>query len=245
MIRPIMLVGPGVMLVLGVMGVPIGLMLALSARDIGANYGPLLTRDGAGLFATTLKLAGVVASLSTVVALLVALGARGRVRLWVLGLTLAPKFAGSLAVLLGFRTLLSLLAPTLQSSFPAAVLAESLLIVPYLVLILVAQLDQQGGELAIVARTLGASRWQAFRFITWPQLAPAVSLAWLLAVTWGLGAALGITLFGSPRETTLGVEVYRQAFDYARPTRAAAAVTVMTFITAIPLMLWLRLTRRS
>ena len=52
-----------------------------------------------------------------------------------------------------------------------------------------------------------------------------------------------MTLFGAPRDATLGAEVYRQAFDYARPGRAAGAAAAMTLLAIPPLALWARLTR--
>ena len=243
--RPWILAIPGLMLALAVVGVPLLLIVALSFGDGAANYGPLLTRDGAGLLLATLKLAVCVATLSTTCGLGIALGVKGAWRGPILGLALAPKFAGSLAVLLGLRIVLGQVAPQWTSTFAAATLAESALIIPYTVLVFVAQLDQLDPALVTSARTLGASRFQAFRRVTWPQLAPACGTAFLLALTWGLGAALGVTLFGGPRDATLGAEVYRQAFDYARPARAAGTAATMTLLAALPLALWARQTAQG
>ena len=244
MTRTVWLAAPGLTLIVAAIGAPLAVIVALSLSDASANYEALLTRDGFGLLLATLKLAVGVAILSTALGLGIALGARAKWRQPILGITLAPKFAGSLAVLLGLRVLLGRIAPGLNGTFLAAVIAETMLIVPYSVLMLAAQLDRLDMQLVTAARTLGATRTQAFWRITWPQLMPAVGAATLLAFTWGMGAALGVTLFGGPRDATLGAEVYRQAFDYARPGRAAAAAVVLTLIAAGPLAVWARLRNR-
>jgi ABC-type spermidine/putrescine transport system permease subunit I len=52
-------------------------------------------------------------------------------------------------------------------------------------------------------------------------------LAGQLGLMWGLGAFLGPQILGGPGETTLAVEVHRQAFEYGRWPRAAAEAVLL------------------
>jgi thiamine transport system permease protein len=96
-----------------------------------------------------------------------------------------------------------------------------------------AHIDPRSEE---AARMLGASPWQAFREVTWPLLRPAVisaaSIVFLFTVT-SFGVVL---LLGSPRDTTLEVEIYRQtAILLDLPT--AAALTILQMLGVVVLLL--------
>jgi len=88
-----------------------------------------------------------------------------------------------------------------------------------------AHIDPRAEE---AARLLGASAWRTFREVTWPLLRPAVisaaSIVFLFTVT-SFGVVL---LLGSPRDTTLEVEIYRQtAILLDLPTAAALTLLQM------------------
>ncbi len=95
-----------------------------------------------------------------------------------------------------------------------------------------AHLDPRTEE---AARVLGASRWRAFREVTWPLLRPAVvsaaSIVFLFTVT-SFGVVL---LLGGPGDTTLEVEIYRQtAILLDLPTAAALTILQMAGVTGAP-----------
>ena len=84
------------------------------------------------------------------------------------------------------------------------------------------------------ARMLGASPVRAFREVTWPLLRPAVisaaSIVFLFTVT-SFGVVL---LLGSPRDTTLEVEIYRQtAILLDLPTAAALTILQMSGVLVL------------
>ncbi len=84
------------------------------------------------------------------------------------------------------------------------------------------------------ARMLGASPARAFREVTWPLLRPAVisaaSIVFLFTVT-SFGVVL---LLGSPRDTTLEVEIYRQtAILLDLPTAAALTILQMSGVLVL------------
>ena len=145
-------------------------------------------------------------------------------------LLLVPKSAGLLAMLFGLQRLL-------PRGNVGAVIAEVSLIVPYAVLVLVVQLNSIGRQLPHAAAGLGASPCQVLRRVTFPLSLPGILVAGQLALIWSLGGFLGPLFLGGPDQTTLSVELYRQAFDYSRWPRAAAlAVELMG---ATMLVIWL------
>jgi len=87
------------------------------------------------------------------------------------------------------------------------------------------------------ARVLGASAWRAFREASWPLLRPAVlsaaSIVFLFTVT-----SFGVVLMlGSPTDTTLEVEIYRQtAIFLDLPTAAALTILQMTGVMVLLLV---------
>jgi raffinose/stachyose/melibiose transport system permease protein len=91
----------------------------------------------------------------------------------------------------------------------------------------------------------GVNRWQRLRLITWPLLAPAVTVSLLLAVVGSFTTYnLIYVLTGGDHGTmTLGMLSFNQAFTNANIGFGAALGTtlfVMTLIVALPLMIYLR-----
>ena len=140
-------------------------------------------------------------------------------------LVLLPKLAGAYACTFALQQLL-------PRGFASAALAEAYLVLPYAVLILVAQLARIDPAYALAARGLGASPRRAFFRVTLPLMRPSLVLAGQLAFAWGLGAFLGPLLLAGPDETTLAVELHRQAFEYGHWPRAAANGVVLALLTA-------------
>ena len=193
------------------------------------------TLDGHGLSIVlytvlfSLVVTAVTLSVSCPLALFVSALSR-RNQILALVLLLVPKSTGLLAMLFGLQRLL-------PRGHGGAVIAEVSLIVPYAVLVLVVQLNSIGRQLPVAAAGLGASPWQVLRRVTLPLSLPGIVVAGQLALIWGLGGFLGPLFLGGPDQTTLSLELYRQAFDYSRWPRAAAlAVELMG---ATMLVIWL------
>lgn len=163
-----------------------------------------------------------------------------------------PKLANVLVVIYGLQFLLSSAGPInrgllavgllhepvmLYRNRLGMVIGEVYLLLPYAILVLLAGLSRIDPSLLQAARGLGASRWQSFRRITWPLSLSALVAAGQLVLVWALAALLGPLFLGSPRETTLAVEIERQALEYgAWPRAAATAVLLVGTIAACSLL---------
>jgi raffinose/stachyose/melibiose transport system permease protein len=91
----------------------------------------------------------------------------------------------------------------------------------------------------------GVTRWRRLRLITWPLLAPAVTVNLLLAVVGSFTTynLIYVLTNGDHGTMTLGMLSFYQAFNNANIGFGAAIATtlfVMTLIVALPLMIYLR-----
>ncbi len=86
-------------------------------------------------------------------------------------------------------------------------------------------------RLVQAARTLGASRWRAFREITLPLLAPALSASALLVFIFCFTSFGVVLILGGPRFATLEVAIYRQTVNFANLPLAAALSLVQIIFT--------------
>ncbi|MFQ3649735.1 MAG: ABC transporter permease subunit [Gemmataceae bacterium] len=147
-----------------------------------------------------------------------------------LGLIVLPKLCNVLAVLFGLRLLL-------PRGLIGVLLAEVYLLIPYAVILIVAGLGRIDPVLHEAARTLGASPWQTFWQVTWPLSRPGLWAATQLTLIWSLAALLGPLLFGDAEQTTLAIEIQKQATEYHRWPRAAALAVLLLGLIALPIVL--------
>jgi ABC-type spermidine/putrescine transport system permease subunit I len=210
------------------------------------------------VFSFTLALGVGVAAVCLLLAYPLALfliGLPARLRSWALLGVLLPKLASVLVVIYGLQLILSSTGPVnrlllalgmvhepllLTRNRIGVVIGEVYLILPYAVLVLVTALERIDPALVPAARGLGATAWQAFWRITLPLSLPGAVLAGQLCLVWGVGAFLGPLLLGGPNETTLSVEVHRQAFEYNNWPRGAvtAVLLLLTAGSCLALMMW-------
>ena len=87
------------------------------------------------------------------------------------------------------------------------------------------------------ARMLGASRWRAFREVTWPLLRPAVMAAASVVFLFTFTSFGTVLILGGPRHPTLEVEIYRQTVQ-ALDLRTAAALAILQLIAMTVLLAW-------
>jgi ABC-type spermidine/putrescine transport system permease subunit I len=227
-----------------------------------ANYAAVTDGYGLRLLAYTAGFGVAVAGLTVLIAYPLALFLRSLAPPWRragLAAVLLPKLASVLVILFGLQQLLGEAGPVNRLLLAARVVGEPVrlvhnrvgalvgevyLVLPYAVLILFAELSAIDPTFEAAARGLGASGGQAFRRITLPLSAPGLVLAGQLALLWGVGAFLGPLLLGGPAETTLSVEVHRQAFEYARWPRAAALAVLLVAAEGAGVAGYALLTRR-
>ncbi len=90
------------------------------------------------------------------------------------------------------------------------------------------------------ARTMGASRWRAFREVTLPLLRPSLISASLLIFLFTFTSFGVILLLGGPMFSTLETEIYRQYVNFLRPDIAAVLALFQIVFTFVVMMIYTR-----
>lgn len=101
--------------------------------------------------------------------------------------------------------------------------------VPFITLILLANLQSIGADHAATARSLGASPWQTFRHVTLPMLRPGLLAASALVFAFAFGAYEIPLLLGASAPKALPVLAWQSHTNVdlaARPEAAAMAVII-------------------
>jgi spermidine/putrescine transport system permease protein len=148
-------------------------------------YGEFLTNSE---LKSSLKTSAIVAALSSVGAVLLGIlsaialvrhrfRGTGPVSALLLSPLVIPYVVFGLALLLLFHT------AGVQRSIHTVVIGHIVITLPYTILVLMPRLQQIDVSLEEAAYDLGASRFRAFRSITFPLLLPAVVSAYLIAFT--------------------------------------------------------------
>ena len=190
------------------LAVPLGSLAAqiLSLQTFGYLADPLTWR--VALLATGQAL------LSTALALVVGLPManvltryRFPARRWALALATVPFVLPTVVVALAFR---SLLGSSLGSGLAIVVLAHAYLNLAVVVRIVGARWSNIDPRMETVARTLGSSRWTAFRTVTLPILRPAIASASAIVFVFSFTSLGVVVLLGDANTRTLESLVLRQ-----------------------------------
>ena len=213
--------------------------------------------------AFTLQFGLIVAIVSTLVAYLLAYQiyrAPGWRRSVLMLVVILPKFTNvivlmfGLLVMFGTKGLLNnallqigLISEPLPMMFNlfGVVLGETVLVMPYCVLVILAALLSVDRALVDAAGGLGASRLRAFLEVTLPLTLPAVSVSLVLAFMWGAAAFAAPYLLGKPDLYTLAVEVDRQVNWRLSWAMGATVALLLMALIAISLALYVRLQKRE
>ncbi len=118
--------------------------------------------------------------------------------------------------------------------------------VPFIGLILLANLQTIGPDYEVVARSLGASRTQAIRHVTLPLLLPGLVAASIIVFAFAFGAYEIPLVLGANAPMTLPVLAYRSYTDVdlaARP-QAMALAMIIALLSGGMIALYLRAARR-
>jgi putative spermidine/putrescine transport system permease protein len=115
--------------------------------------------------------------------------------------------------------------------------------VPFITMILLANLQSLGADYEAVARSHGASRLQALRFVILPMLAPALMRACVVVFVFAFGAYEIPLILGQNYPASLPVLAYRAFSDVdlaSRPEALAMGVVIAILSGAIVALLWRR-----
>ena len=119
--------------------------------------------------------------------------------------------------------------------------------VPFIGVILLANLQVIGEDYESVARSLGASRWQAFRHVLLPLMLPGLLSASAIVFAFTFGAYEIPAILGQNYPVTLPVLAYRKYTDVdlgSRPEAMALSI-IIALLSATMIVLYLRFARRN
>lgn len=117
--------------------------------------------------------------------------------------------------------------------------------VPFIGVIVLAQMQALGTDYESVARSLGATRWQAFRHVLLPLILPGVLSASVIVFAFTFGAYEVPLLLGANHPQALPVLAYKTYTDVdlaARPEAMAMAV-IIAILSGLMIWVYLRATR--
>jgi len=136
---------------------------------------------------------------------------------------LLPVLAPPLAALMGVHSLFLRLG--LADTWLGVVLVHLIPAVPYATLMLASSFSRLDPDLEAQARTLGASRWAVWRYVTAPALAPglAVAAAFAFLISWS--QYLSTLLVGGGRILTLPLALV--AFQRSGDEAVTAALSLV------------------
>lgn len=123
------------------------------------------------------------------------------------------------------------------------IVAHTTLAIPFVVINVVAGLRTVDWDLALAARSLGASPWQTFARVIVPIVRPSILTGALFAFMTSWDELVVAIFLTSPVAKTLPVVMWEQVRSYVDPTIAAVA-TMLTLVTVVLFVLVAVLGRR-
>jgi ABC-type spermidine/putrescine transport system permease subunit I len=116
----------------------------------------------------------------------------------------------------------------------AVVAAETIIIAPYPILIMVSLFEAIDPALEPAARGMGAKPVRAFYETAFKLTLPGALAGSFITFIWAFGAYIGPVVMGSPDNYTAAVEVFTTTFEYNNwPLGAAIAVSNVLLIAAL------------
>lgn len=136
-----------------------------------------------------------------------------------------------------------------ETALAAVIVATIWKAYPFFTLTLLAALQAIPASLYEAAQVDGAGAWQRFRFVTWPGLRAAATLAVILNTLWALREfdIIYLTTGGGPDRATetLAVRIYQEAFAFFRLGTASALGVLTMALAALLVLASLRPLRRE
>ena len=113
------------------------------------------------------------------------------------------------------------------------ILAHILFCLSFVVVIVGSRLRTFDSTLEDAARDLGASEWQAFRYVTLPELIPALVASLLLCFTLSFDDYVITSMVAGVDSETLPMVIYAMARRGSNPTVNAVSTTVAVALTVL------------
>lgn len=244
-------------------------VIGLTSPNLDAYWAVFTSPDFLSSFALTFYIAFTSTALSATLAVLAALllrrsfVGRGLVNfIFQINLTV-PHLVGAIGILYLFSQSGSFARLAYEfdliarpSQFPALVfdpLAIGVILqyvwkeLPFIGVIVLANMQALGQDYESVARSLGANRWQTFWNVLLPLIFPGVMSSSVIVFAFIFGAYELPALLGANYPAALPVLAYRKYTDVdlaARPEAMAMAV-IIAVLSAVMIMIYVRASRRS
>ncbi|WP_299755110.1 ABC transporter permease subunit [uncultured Boseongicola sp.] len=197
-------------------------------------YGELLQNDAMIDAAwVTMKVAFFSSTLATVLGTMAAyvLVRRGRFygRTVFSGMIYAPLVMPE--VITGLSLLLLFIAIGMDRGVLTIVLAHTTFSMCYVSVVVSSRLISFDDSLEEAALDLGASKFEAFRLVTLPIIAPAVISGWLLAFTLSLDDLVIASFAAGPSSTTLPIKIFSSVRLGVSPEINALSTIIIAIVT--------------
>jgi ABC-type Fe3+ transport system permease subunit/DNA-binding beta-propeller fold protein YncE len=98
-------------------------------------------------------------------------------------------------------------------------------------------IDSVDADLADVAKLEGATRWQMFRFVIWPQIAPQICAAWYVVYLLCLWDVESMVLVVPPGGETLALRIFN-LLHYGYAGQVNALCLTLLGLAVLPLVGW-------
>ena len=118
--------------------------------------------------------------------------------------------------------------------------------IPFIGVIVLANMQSIGEDYESVARSLGASKWQSFRYVLLPLIFPGILSASVMVFAFTFGAYEIPAILGANFPAALPVLAYRKYTDVdlaARPEAMAMAI-IIALLSAVMIYFYVRYSRR-
>jgi ABC-type Fe3+ transport system permease subunit/sugar lactone lactonase YvrE len=93
-------------------------------------------------------------------------------------------------------------------------------------------------DLTDAAKLEGATRWQLFRFVVWPQIAPQMFVAWYVVYLLCLWDVESIVMVQPPGTETLALKIFN-LLHYGYAAQVNALCVALLGLAVLPLVVWM------
>ena len=186
-------------------------------------------------------LSAVIATLIGTVAALSIQGMKKKSRAVLMGITNIPMLNAEIVT--GISLMLLFLTFRAKFGFTTILLSHITFNIPYVILSVMPRLKQLNPSVYEAALDLGASPWQAFFKVVFPDILPGVSSGFLMAFTMSLDDFIITHFTKGPGVDTLSTKIYTEVKKGIKPEMYA--LSTLIFVTVLILLILVNKTPRQ
>lgn len=221
------------------------IVLSFNASRSRAKWGGFTTKWYAELFSNqeimqalsnTLLIALLSAVIATLIGTVAALSIQGmkkKSRAVLMGITNIPMLNAEIVT--GISLMLLFLTFRAKFGFTTILLSHITFNIPYVILSVMPRLKQLNPSVYEAALDLGASPWQAFFKVVFPDILPGVSSGFLMAFTMSLDDFIITHFTKGPGVDTLSTKIYTEVKKGIKPEMYA--LSTLIFVTVLILLI--------